>query len=181
MTAHRNQKHFRRGFLGSIFAGGLSPGTGSWHGGTVAPTTASGEPGAVSPSIWLSTRWKRPSCCRKSCSTLREWAGQRQCPCMAPSMGLCPTAHPIPASPPCAQPHARSQDTSLGAQRLLPGDGGCRAHPGCSTASPRLSGMAEPVRRGLAPEQPLAGAWGAEWPFGSFYHGIMDGYSWKGP
>lgn len=79
--AHRNQKHLRRDFFTSSFAGSLDTGDGSCLGGEgvpaapsatpAAPSAVGGELGPVSPSMWLSTRWKRPSCCRKSCSTLR--------------------------------------------------------------------------------------------------------------
>lgn len=69
--AHRNQKHLRLDFFASSFAGSFVTGDGSCLGGRTAPATAAGELGVVSPSIWLSTRWNRPSCCRKSCSTLR--------------------------------------------------------------------------------------------------------------
>lgn len=76
---HRNQKHLRLDFFVSSFAGSFVTGDGSCLGGKTAPiaaATAAGELGVVSPSIWLSTCWKRPSCCRKSCSTLRV-SGQR--------------------------------------------------------------------------------------------------------
>lgn len=68
-TGYRNQKHLRLDFLESSFAGSLLTGEGSCLAGGTGP--AAGELCAASPSMWLSTRWKRPSCCRKSCSTLR--------------------------------------------------------------------------------------------------------------
>lgn len=75
---HRNQKHLRRDFLASSLAGGFATGDRSSRGGTATagePGAAAGEPGAACGSMWLSTRWKRPSCCRKSCSTLRRDEG----------------------------------------------------------------------------------------------------------
>lgn len=128
LLAHRNQKHLRLDFFASSFAGSFVTGDGSCLGSRMAPAAAAGELGIMSPSIWLSTRWKRPSCCRKSCSTL--WAsrvkgtalegiascglppttaphsGTRLHPCTLPqdTRGAQPPAHPQGAqSPACPQ------------------------------------------------------------------------------
>lgn len=97
LRAHRNQKHLRRDFFTSSFAGSLATGDGSCLGGEglpAAPRAVGGELGPASPSMVLSTRWKRPSCCRKSCSTLRHAGTVSQggvaSPCHSPPTCHCP-------------------------------------------------------------------------------------------
>ena len=108
--AHRNQKHLRLDFFASSFAGSFVTGDGSCLGGETAPSAA-GELGVASPSIWLSTCWKRPSCCRKSCSTLRAGRaegtaleGHRPPQPPLPAAALCPSAHLHPRGPPQVPP-----------------------------------------------------------------------------